>query len=100
MGKPRVLITRSVFPEVLKQLADHFEVEDNQDDEAWTSAQLTAKMQGKQGVLTTTGERIDAAVLAQCPSLKICANMAVGYNNYGVTAMTAAGVLATNTPMC
>jgi glyoxylate/hydroxypyruvate/2-ketogluconate reductase len=98
MGKLRILITRSVFPEVLKQLAQHFEVEDNQDDEAWTPAQLTAKLQGRQGVLCTAGERIDAVVLAQCPDLKICANMAVGYNNFDIAAMTAAEVLATNTP--
>ena len=41
---------------------------------------------------------MDAALLAQCPGLKICANMAVGYNNFDLPAMTAAGVLATNAP--
>ena len=44
------------------------------------------------------GERIDAALLATCPQLKICANMAVGYNNFDLDAMSTAGVLATNTP--
>jgi gluconate 2-dehydrogenase len=43
-------------------------------------------------------ERIDAELLAQCPQLKICANMAVGYNNFDLEAMTAAGVLGTNAP--
>ena len=56
------------------------------------------RLQGKQGVFTTGSERIDAALLAACPGLKICANMAVGYNNFDLDAMTAAGVLATNTP--
>jgi len=51
-----------------------------------------------QGVFTTGGERVDAEVLAACPNLKICANMAVGYNNFDVPAMTAAGVQATNAP--
>jgi gluconate 2-dehydrogenase len=38
-------------------------------------------------------------VLAACPAeLRICANMAVGYNNFDVDAMTARGVLGTNTP--
>jgi gluconate 2-dehydrogenase len=55
-------------------------------------------LQGKQGVFTTGSERIDAGVLSACPSLKICANMAVGYNNFDLDAMTAAGVLATNAP--
>jgi gluconate 2-dehydrogenase len=37
-------------------------------------------------------------LLAACPELKICANLAVGFNNFDLDAMTAAGVLATNTP--
>ena len=49
-------------------------------------------------MFTTGSERIDAELLAACPGLKICANMAVGYNNFDVPAMTAAGVLATNAP--
>jgi gluconate 2-dehydrogenase len=49
-------------------------------------------------VFTTASERIDAALLARCPDLKIAANMAVGYNNFDLEAMTARGVLATNAP--
>jgi gluconate 2-dehydrogenase len=56
------------------------------------------RLKGKAGVFTTGGDRIDAEVLAACPGLKICANMAVGYNNFDLDAMTAAGVLATNAP--
>jgi gluconate 2-dehydrogenase len=59
---------------------------------------LVARLQGKAGALTTGSERIDAALLAACPGLKIVANMAVGFNNFDVPAMTAHGVLATNTP--
>lgn len=96
--KARILVSRAVFPEVLARLAQHFDVSNNQADEAWTPLQLIQKLQGKQGVFTTGGERIDAALLAACPELKICANMAVGYNNFDLDAMTAAGVLATNAP--
>jgi gluconate 2-dehydrogenase len=96
--KPKILIARAVFPEVIAKLAQHFEVTSNQADELWTPPQLIAELQGKQGVFTTGGERIDAALLAACPELKICANMAVGYNNFDLDAMTAAGVLATNAP--
>ncbi|NMM21869.1 MAG: D-glycerate dehydrogenase [Rhodoferax sp.] len=98
MNKPKILVARAVFPEVLAKLAQHFDVESNPADELWTPAQLIAKLQGKQGVFTTGSERIDAALLTACPSLKICANMAVGYNNFDLDAMTAAGVLGTNTP--
>ena len=98
MSKPKILIARAIFPEVLARLEQHFEVQANQLDETWSKAQLMAQLKGKDGVFTTGGERIDAEVLAACPQLKICANMAVGYNNFDLDAMTVAGVLATNTP--
>jgi gluconate 2-dehydrogenase len=97
-NKPAVLVARAVFPEFITQLERHFEVEHNQADEAWTAQQLTERLQGKAGAFTTGSERIDAALLDACPQLKICANMAVGYNNFDLAAMTARGVLATNTP--
>jgi len=98
MSKPKILVVRAIFPEVIERLAQHFEVESNQSDEAYSSEQLIHKLQGKSGVLTTGSDRIDAGVLAACAELQICANMAVGYNNFDLDAMTAAGVLATNTP--
>jgi len=96
--KPKILIARAVFPEVVGRLARYFDVEDNQSDEAWTREQLIGKLQGKQGVMTMGAERIDAGLLAACPELRICANMFVGYNNFDLEAMTAAGVLGTNAP--
>ncbi len=98
MTKPKILVARAVFPEVIARLEQHFELESNEADEVWTKAQLTEKLRGKQGAFTTGGDRIDADVLAACPDLKICANMAVGYNNFDIDAMTKAGVLATNAP--
>ena len=98
MSQPKILVARSVFPEVIQRLEQHFKVESNQSDAAWTPAQLIERLQGKAGVFTTGSNRIDAALLAACPDLRICANMAVGYNNFDIDAMTATGVLATNTP--
>ncbi len=98
MSKPRILVARKVFPEVIDKLSRHFEVEYNQADEIWSRETLLARMKGKAGAFTTGGERIDAELLAACPELKICANMAVGFNNFDLKAMTAAGVLGTNTP--
>ncbi|CAN7328479.1 2-hydroxyacid dehydrogenase [Polaromonas sp. LjRoot131] len=98
MSKPKILVARAVFPEIIARLDQHFEVESNQADETWSKAQLTERLKGKDGAFTTGGDKIDAEVLAACPGLKICANMAVGYNNFDIDAMTAAGVLATNAP--
>ena len=98
MTKPKVVVARSVFPEVTAKLAKYFDVTSNATDEVWSKAMLIDKLQGAHGVFTTGSERIDAELLAACPDLKICANMAVGYNNFDVPAMTARGVQATNAP--
>ena len=98
MTKPHILVARAIFPETLARLAQQFEVEANPDDAIWTKAQLIERLQGKVGAFTTGSERVDAEVLAACPQLRIVANMAVGYNNFDVDAMTAAGVLGTNAP--
>ena len=96
--QPRVLVTRAIFPDVLAHLSAHCEVESNQDDTLWGPAELVSRLQGKAGVLTTSSETISADLLRQCPDLRIVANMAVGYNNFDLPAMTQAGVLGTNTP--
>ena len=98
MSKPKILVARAIFPETIQRLSQHFDVESNQADESWSKEQLIAKLQGKQGAFTTGSERIDTALLDACPDLKICANMAVGYNNFDVDAMAAHGVLGTNAP--
>ena len=98
MNKPRILVARAVFPETIARLERQFDVEHNQADEVWSRQQLTQKLAGKHGAFTTGSERIDAETLAGAPQLRICANMAVGYNNFDIDAMTARGVLATNAP--
>lgn len=98
MSKPKVLVARAIFPAVLDRLSQHFEIETNQADEVWPKDELARRMSDKVGAFTTSSERIDVAVLDACPNLKIVANMAVGYNNFDVDAMTARGVLATNAP--
>jgi gluconate 2-dehydrogenase len=98
MSKPHILMARAVFPEVIEKLSQVAQVQVNDDDTVWSQSELVARLQGKQGVFTTGGDRIDQAVLKACPELRICANMAVGYNNVDIPAMTAAGVVATNAP--
>jgi gluconate 2-dehydrogenase len=98
MSKPHILMARAVFPEVIEKLSQVAQLQVNDDDTVWSQSELVARLQGKQGVFTTGGDRIDQAVLKACPELRICANMAVGYNNFDIPAMTAAGVVATNAP--
>jgi glyoxylate reductase len=50
------------------------------------------------GLLAILSERIDAEFLDAAPRCRVVANMAVGYDNADVPAMTERGVLLTNTP--
>ena len=98
MTKPRILVARAIFPDIVDRLRQHFEVEANAEDTIWSPAELAARLADKDGAFTTGSQRIDAGLLTSAPRLKIVANMAVGYNNFDVDAMTAAGVQGTNTP--
>lgn len=96
--RPSILATRATFPDIADRLRQHFHVEDNPADEIWNRDELVRRLQGKQGVMSTGSERIDAALLDACPGLKAVCNVGVGYNNIDVAACTARGVLVTNTP--
>ena len=52
MTRPRVLVARAVFPDVVERLRAHFDVEDNPADTIYTPAELSAHLQGKQGAFT------------------------------------------------
>ncbi|WP_025918342.1 D-glycerate dehydrogenase [Herminiimonas sp. CN] len=96
--KPKILVTRAVFPEIIDLLVQHFEIESNQGDRIYTESELIAKLRGKIGVFTTPSERISAAVMAANRQLKAICNMAVGFNNIDLEAATRAGIMVTNTP--
>ncbi len=96
--KPKILVTRAVFPEILELLSQHFEVESNQADEVYGEQELKRRLQGKDGVFSNPTDRVSADLIAGVPGLKAVCNMAVGYNNIDVAAATEAGVLVTNTP--
>jgi glyoxylate/hydroxypyruvate/2-ketogluconate reductase len=96
--RPRIVVSRRIFPELVEGLAADFDVRHNQADASWSAAELAAALREADGALLTAGDRIDDALLAQCPRLKVVANIAVGYNNLDLAACTRHGVLATNTP--
>ncbi len=96
--KPKILVTREVFDDVLDYLGRHFDVTPNQSDAPMSPEALGKALADKQGALTTLTERVDAALLSKCPGLKAVCNIAVGYNNIDLKACSAAGVMATNTP--
>ena len=96
--KPKILVARAIFPEALAKLEESFEVRSNQADQIFTPEELQKELSEVVGALVAGSERIDANALAHAGGLKVVANISVGYNNFDVPAITAAGVMATNTP--
>jgi gluconate 2-dehydrogenase len=97
-SKPKILVARAIFPEALAKLEESFEVFSNQEDQIFSTEELQKELADVVGALVAGSERIDATALAHAKNLKVVANISVGYNNFDVPAMTAAGVMATNTP--
>ncbi len=96
--KPKILVARAIFPDILARLEQVADVQSNQDDHLWNAADLKAAMANKDAAIVTGGERVDADILKTSPQLKIVSNIAVGYNNFDMAAFGAANVMATNTP--
>ncbi|OYT88237.1 MAG: D-glycerate dehydrogenase [Burkholderiales bacterium PBB6] len=96
--RPRVFVARRIFPEVVAQLREHFDVSTHDTDEPLSREELIACLQGCDGVFVAGTEPIDATLLAACPTLRAVCSMAVGYNNIDVPAATARGVVVSNAP--
>lgn len=96
--KPKVLVTRAIFPEALERLAHEFDLDANPLDETYPADELRRRLCGKDAVLSSPVDMLSADVFAAAPGLKAACNVAVGYNNIDVAAATAAGVMVTNTP--
>lgn len=96
--KPKILLARATFPDIIERLTAHFEVERNVDDIPLPPDELQRRMADKTGAMLMGAERIDAALIAACPQLRAVSNCAAGYNNFDLAAITQAGIIATNTP--
>ena len=63
-----------------------------------SKAELISRLRGKDGLICHIISTIDEEVLAAAPTVKVVANVAVGYNNIDVAAARRRGVVVTNTP--
>ena len=62
MSKPRILVARAIFPDIVDRLREHFDVEANPDDVIWTPQELAARLAE---VTDRTGEQIPQSGAAQ-----------------------------------
>ncbi len=96
--RPRVWVSQPLFDDTVAQLAAYCDVVATPEITAHDSAALAAQLAGVDGALVTLNDRIGAAEVAAASQLKVIANVGVGYNNLDIPALSAAGILATNTP--
>ncbi len=95
-----VYVTRDLPDPALPLLRTACETVDvNPHDRALTRAELLAAVPGRDGILCTGMDPMDAQVLdAAGPSLRAIAVCAVGYDNISVPELTLRGIGASNTP--
>jgi len=97
--RPNVLVTRPIMDEPTRVLRERCDVTIHENDFGIPRDDLLTIVKGADAVITMLTERVDEELLeAAGPQLKIVANHAVGFDNVDLTACTAAGVMASNTP--
>ncbi|MET0130026.1 MAG: D-glycerate dehydrogenase [Stenotrophomonas chelatiphaga] len=97
-ARPVVWVSQPLIDAVIEPLRAQVELITTDAVTAWTQEQLAERLRGVDGAIITLNERIGAAQLAGADRLQVIANVGVGYNNLDVDALSAAGVLASNTP--
>jgi glyoxylate reductase len=98
LARPKVFVTRVIPDAGLALLREHADVEVWPHDRPPTAQELVDRARGKDALVTLLTEKVDAALLAAAPTVRIVANVAVGFDNFDVPAATKAGVVLTNTP--
>lgn len=97
-ARPRVWVSQPLFDDVIEQLGQHVALTMTHEVTRYTPDLLATQLAQVDGALITLNERIGAAEIANAPQLRAIANVGVGYNNLDIDALSAAGILASNTP--
>jgi gluconate 2-dehydrogenase len=97
-ARPKLLVTRRIFPEVLQRLEAHFDVTSNQSDDEWSAEDLRARVADRDALFVVASDRVDAGLLAAAPNLKIVSTGSVGHNHIDLAACAARGIVVGNTP--
>src|SRR2546425_5223693 len=93
-----VLISNNLPQGSVGLIPRSYSLDYNDSDAPLSKAELISRLKGKDGLICHIISTIDDEVLAAAPTLKVVANVAVGYNNIDVAAAKRRGVIVTNTP--
>ncbi|AND67786.1 hypothetical protein ATSB10_03320 [Dyella thiooxydans] len=94
----KVWVSRPLFADVLARLEQYVDIDAEAVERVHDAQELKQRLAAVDGAIIGLADRVDAATLAGNHRLKVISNLAVGYNNLDVEALTKAGVLACNTP--
>jgi glyoxylate reductase len=94
----RILVTRKLPSSILSKLEPVGEVDLFSGDGSMPHDELVARVVDKDAIVCMLTDRIDRSVIDAGTSLKVAANVAVGYNNVDVAYARSKGVVITNTP--
>jgi lactate dehydrogenase-like 2-hydroxyacid dehydrogenase len=95
----RIVVTRTVPESALETLREAGTVHVCPQDRPLTGPELHEAVRGAHAIVTMLHDRADADLVAAAgPQLQVVANVAVGYDNIDVPALTERGVTVTNTP--
>ena len=99
LERPRVFVSREIFPEALEAIGRVAEVDLWRDEMPPPRQVLLERSAGADGVLCLLTDGIDAEFFdAAGPQLKVVSQIAVGYNNIDVAEATRRGVPVGYTP--
>ena len=96
--KPRVLVTKRIYPEAIEYLRERCEVDYADSDDGLTADELKQRMQGKLAIVSQLVDKFTPGVIEGLDGVRIIANVAVGFDNIDVPAATRKRILVTNTP--
>ncbi|PKW19105.1 2-hydroxyacid dehydrogenase [Saccharopolyspora spinosa] len=95
----RIVVTRTVPESALEVLRQVGDVHVCPQDRPLTAPELREAVRGAHAIVAMLHDRIDADLVAAAgPQLQVVANVAVGYDNIDVPAVTGRGVIVANTP--
>jgi lactate dehydrogenase-like 2-hydroxyacid dehydrogenase len=98
-SKPKLLVTRRLPPAVTDRLNATYEAVTNPDDHIMSADELIEKAQGKDALLVTPADKINAALIERLPaSVKMIATFSVGYEHVDLAAAGKRGIPVSNTP--
>ena len=96
--QPKVYITRRIPESGIKLLQESCDVEIWDSDDVVPRDVFLKAISDKDAVLCLLTDKVDAETMDVAKSVKIFANMAVGFDNIDVEECTKRGVMASNTP--